>query len=91
MTDSNNMQPGFAQAYPQLAWWVKNQGWIEMGYDERNESFIRVLDPGGMPWEGDYRYSTIDEAFAHAEAAVARFRREVLGKAGPLRCFRWLY
>ena len=49
MADSSNVQPGFAQAYPQLAWWVRHQGWIEMGYDERNESFIRALDLGGMP------------------------------------------
>ena len=83
MVDSDNVPQGFAQAYPQLAWWMRQQGWIEMGYDERNESFIRVLDSGGMPWEGDYRYATIDEALAHAEAAVARFRREMLGGVEP--------
>jgi len=83
MADSSNVQRGFAQAYPQLAWWVEHEGWIEMGYDERNESFIRVLDPGGMPWEGDYRYATIDEALARAEAAVERFKREMLGGVEP--------
>ena len=35
-------------AYPQLASWVFERGWIEIGSDENTRSFIRVLDIGGM-------------------------------------------
>jgi len=29
MADRDDVQQGFAQSYPQLAWWVRHEGWIE--------------------------------------------------------------
>jgi len=40
------------EAFPHLTAWVKMHGWIEIGYDDYQRSFIRALDSGGMVWEG---------------------------------------
>jgi len=45
-------------------------GWIEIGYTEGSSSFIRVLDEGGMVWEGKPRYSNVDEALEDAEKGI---------------------
>lgn len=42
----------FAAANPAIAHWVKDCGFIEMGYGDCNQSFARALDIGGMVWEG---------------------------------------
>lgn len=57
----------FSKLYPHIAWWVDNQGWIEIGTDENSDSLIRILDEGGMRWE-DEDADTLDEALANAEA-----------------------
>lgn len=44
----------FERAYPAIAKWVKDYGWVEIGYDEYNNSFIRAIDIGGLVWEGEY-------------------------------------
>jgi hypothetical protein len=62
----------FDDAYPQLANWVYERGWIEIGADENSRSFIRVLDIGGMVWEGKTRYPSIDTALRAADTALAR-------------------
>jgi hypothetical protein len=62
----------FDDAYPQLANWVCERGWIEIGADENSRSFIRVLDIGGMVWEGKTRYPSIDTALRSADTALAQ-------------------
>jgi hypothetical protein len=62
------MEP-FKERYPKIAEWTLD-GWIELGRDEYSNSFIRVLDIGGMVWEGEEWYETIDEALSEAEAAI---------------------
>jgi len=62
----------FATAYPNVARWLEDN-WIELGRDERNMSFIRVLDCGGMPWEGEHTYSTTHEALLAANAFLAEW------------------
>jgi hypothetical protein len=59
-------------SYPQLANWVFERGWIEIGSDEYSRSFIRVLDSGGMVWEGKTHYPSIDSALRAANTALAR-------------------
>ncbi len=63
----------FEETYPHIAWWVKNQGWIEMGWDDYSRSFLRALDPGGMIWEGDATYETVDEALQALEEELAEW------------------
>jgi len=48
--------------YPTIARWVKEFGWLEIGQDHMSRSFIRALDEGGMVWEGQDHYATLDDA-----------------------------
>lgn len=58
------------ERFPQLTGWIRHQGWIEIGSDEFSSSFIRVLDPGGMVWEGAAQYPLLDDALHAAEQAI---------------------
>ncbi len=60
----------FDQRYPNIAGWVRD-GWIEIGRDEYSRSFVRVLDSGGLIWEGEEDYETVDEALSAAEAGIS--------------------
>jgi hypothetical protein len=57
-------------AYPRLAAWVYERGWIEIGQDHYSRSFIRVLDEGGMVWEGVTRYPSLGAALRAADTAL---------------------
>ncbi|CAN5626577.1 MAG: hypothetical protein M3494_06115 [Actinomycetota bacterium] len=63
------------KAYPNIAAWTQD-GWVEIGYDDFSESFIRVLDIGGMIWEGERHYENVDDALAEADAAIAKWYDE---------------
>lgn len=67
------------RAYPHVADWVKTHGWIEIGRDDFSRSFIRVLDIGGMVWEGEDSYASLDDALQAAEEAIDAWRREQFG------------
>ena len=57
--------------FPHLAAWVDERGWIEIGADDYSRSFIRVLDTGGMVWEGKARYPSLGAALRAADTALA--------------------
>lgn len=61
----------FEEVYPNIAHWVTTYGWIEIGQDDYSSSFVRVLDEGGMVWEGSDDYETLDEAMQALEAGLA--------------------
>ena len=65
----------FDGLYPAVAAWMKDGGWVEIGYDDCRSSFIRVLDIGGMIWEGEDAYASVDEAFRTAEKAIRRWQK----------------
>ena len=65
----------FDEQYPNIAWWVQD-GWIEMGQDEYSDSFIRVLDAGGLVWESQTTHETVAAALAEADAAIGRLADE---------------
>ena len=65
----------FAALYPNVAAWVQD-GWVEFGWDDCNQSFIRVLDIGGMVWEGEASYPTVHDALVAADAAIAAWLEE---------------
>ena len=65
----------FDERFPNIAAWVQD-GWIELGRDDFNHSFIRVLDIGGMVWEGKDEYESVEAALVDAEAAVAKWFEE---------------
>lgn len=69
----------FDQHYPNLASWILNRdGTIELGQDDFSRSLVRILDIGGLIWESDERYATIDQALAAAERALAAWMKENL-------------
>ena len=63
---------GFTEKYPNIARWIKN-GWIEIGRDGHSTSMIRVLDEGGLVWEGGTRHKSMDKVLQEAEDAVAEW------------------
>jgi len=67
----------FAESYPNLAYWIESFGWIALGQDDYSSSLIRILDSGGMIWESEEAYDSLDTALQDAEAAVADwFKKE---------------
>lgn len=61
---------GFTEKYPNIAGWIKG-GWIEIGRDGHSTSVIRVLDEGGLVWEGGTRHTSMDDVLQDAEDAIA--------------------
>ncbi len=66
----------FEARYPNIASWVQD-GWIEVGRDEGGQSFVRALDRGGLAWEGEGPYGSIDEALAALDAGIAEWLEEM--------------
>ena len=59
--------------YPTLAEWIlSGAGWIELGQNEYSDSLVRILDIGGLLWEGEKDYATLADALADAEEALKR-------------------
>ena len=65
----------FDEQYPNIAWWVQ-EGWIEIGQDEYSQSFIRVLDAGGLVWESQTSHTTVADALAEADEAIEQYADE---------------
>ncbi len=61
----------FEGTYPNIAAWVSNGGWVEIGYEAYTGSFVRALDEGGMIWEGVSRYESIDYALEALDRGIA--------------------
>lgn len=70
------MTNSFEKTYPNIAYWVNSQGWIEIGQDESSSSFVRALDEGGLVWEGNESYETLDEAMQDLEKALAEWTEQ---------------
>ncbi len=66
----------FDEQYPNVAWWCQGQGWIELGRDEVSTSMIRVLDIGGLLWEGDDEYDSVGEAMTEVDNFIEQWRIE---------------
>jgi hypothetical protein len=73
--NQSKSQDTFAARYPHNADWVMD-GWIEMGRDDFSRSFVRALDIGGLVWEGQAQYATMDEALQALDAGIAAWLQE---------------
>jgi len=73
------MKSSFEAAFPNVTRWVREFGTIEIGYDPHTDSFIRAIDEGGMPWSGQSRYETVDDALRDLEDGI----RATLGTDEP--------
>ncbi len=69
----------FEQAYPHVARWVKDYGWIEIGRDGLSASFIRALDEGGLIWEGADSAEDVDGVLRTLDSVLAEWIREQIG------------
>jgi hypothetical protein len=63
----------FAARYLHIAGWVLD-GWIEIGPTDYTSSFVRALDEGGLVWEGDTAYPSIEAALQALDAAIAAWQ-----------------
>ncbi len=70
------MAQSFEGKYPLVSEWVEHFGWVEIGYDDNRRSFVRVLDIGGMIWEGDESYESIDAMFNALELAIGAWKEQ---------------
>jgi len=71
------MDEAFDDQYPNITWWTQTgRGWIELGRDEYRSSMIRVLDIGGMLWEGDDDYNSMSKAMNEADEFIGQWRIE---------------
>jgi hypothetical protein len=61
----------FEERYPNIAAWIReHEGWIEVGCDEHSSSLIRVFDLGGLVWESNKQYASIDDALTDADRVI---------------------
>ena len=67
----------FDTQYPNITNWIENYGWIELGQDDYNSSMVRVLDEGGMMWEGKEQYKNLDELFNALEKKLVEKIKEI--------------
>jgi len=67
----------FSSTYPNITYWTESCGWIEIGYDHNTDTFIRVLDEGGMVWESKPKYKSLDDALNDLEAALGKIIDEI--------------
>ena len=66
--------------YPNIARWVLDFGWVEIGQDDYSRSMVRALDIGGLIWEGKARYATLDAALGDLEINLGKwFEKELRG------------
>ncbi len=70
------MSTAFDEKYPTIAWWVQSGGTVELGREYDTRSIIRVLDEGGMLWEGEEEYESVATALDEAEAFLAKWAEE---------------
>ena len=53
-----------------MNWVISRNGTIEIGYNDYDDVFLRVIDPGGVVWESNKTYSNLDDAFNEINAAI---------------------
>ncbi len=65
----------FEERYPHIASWVQD-GWIEIGHDDCGRPFLRAMDIGGVVWEGNEQYSSMDQALRALDEGIVEWLAE---------------
>ncbi len=71
-----NISKSFEHQYPNIARWVSEYGWIEIGQDDLSPFFVRALGEGGMVWQGITKYVSLDVAFDALERGIGEWLAE---------------
>ncbi len=66
----------FEAKYPHISEWVLGGGWVELGRTDSTNTFARALDEGGMIWEGEASYQTMDEALQALDDGIKEWLDE---------------
>ena len=74
------MDPSIEELYPNIARWVDDYGWVEVGQNGESSSYVRALDKGGLVWEGHDDYQTLDDALKALDAGISKLMREEHGE-----------
>jgi len=61
--------------YPYIAAWVQS-GVIEIGNNDYDDVFLRVIDAGGVIWESNQSYDCLDDAFADMNSGIESWCEE---------------
>ena len=51
-------------------------GWVELGRTDATSSLARALDDGGLIWDGQERYASVDELLHDLNSGIAQWRPE---------------
>jgi len=73
-------RPAFERTYPSITRWATAYGWVEIGPTEMSASFVRALDIGGMVWEGEATYASVDAVLHALEAALGQLLHDQFGE-----------
>jgi hypothetical protein len=72
------MKKGFEDIYPYLHLYCQYQGWLEIGPDEYSNSWVRVLDEGGIRLELDE--SSLNKSLSEAEKWAKEWMKKYFPK-----------
>lgn len=76
----------FSKTYPNLNWWIENQGWIEIGTNDQVDTMIRILDEGGDCFEVEFEDAeSFDDALDQADRWCATEIEDRIGEEPPHR------
>ncbi|GAB4214181.1 MAG: hypothetical protein OHK0022_52320 [Roseiflexaceae bacterium] len=62
--------PTEGERYPYLATWVRDYGTVEIGNQYSSPSMVLIFDEGGVVWESETTYASLEEALQAADAAL---------------------
>lgn len=66
----------FSTLYPHITHWVESLGWVEIGQDDYNSSWVRLLGEGGTEWESDDTHETLDQALHALETYLTEMMKD---------------
>ncbi len=71
-----NAMQSMEERYPNIAEWVRGGARIELGHDDHTPVLARAIDEGGVAWEGESEYPTLDAMLDALEAGIAAWNEE---------------
>lgn len=73
---AKNPETVFANRFPLLDLWANSEGSLEIGED--GNSWVRLLDEGGLVWESQPRkkYKNLDQALSEAQLGLMEWNED---------------